>query len=306
MPARNTASELSQLELYRQVLERLIRVATSLEVLKHGLQSILDQGAAEQGLRPELEATFRALGTRIRNMSDAEVLLRLKRLDRDMAARFRQIRPWIDTDGNGPLDDADLAKASELIVGFRRFAQTGLALRLLLRRRGVSVPDLALPLERNLLARQLKSLRDREKAARSQVLNQIRVMIREVDRLLDAGRCPAPMSDMLDRVRADLMANLAHVETGRSMHSLPVPMEEVEAFDVPDAGAVAPVPSGPEPEQPSAGETDDARSGCGQPRARLAESPEKAESQGRGWLADIRTWLTSPWGVRWRDIRRRR
>ncbi len=305
----STTSELTQLELHRQVLERLIRVARSLEVLKHGLQSILDQGTAEQGLRPELEATFRALGSRIRNMSDAEVLLRLKRLDRDMQARFRRIRPWIETGAEGAGEGADPEQALELIVGFRRFAQTGLALRILLRRRGVSVPDLRLPLERDLLTRQLESLRDREHAARSQVLKQIRVMIREVDSLLEAGSRPEPVSVMLSRVRDDLMANLAHVEAGRSMHSLPVPMEDVEAFGVPDAGAVVPAPSDPEPER-QPGVMDDARSGYGQPRTQPAVKPDRpgtSEQRGRGGLlADIRTWLTSPWGVRWRDIRRRR
>ena len=315
-PAENhTTAELSHLELQRQVLERLVRVARSLETLKHGLESVLDQGHADQPLRPELEATFHTLGGKIRNMSDAEVLLRLKKLDRALAVSFHRIQPWIEAENAEPDSAEDLSDAIELIAGFRRYAQTGLALRVLMRRRGVAVPDLVLPLERERLTQQLATLRAREGEARNEVVGQLQAMAREMDRLLAVEASGEAMRQMLEAVRQDLVANIQHIKAGKPMHELPVPIEDVvletpaaqkadAAPDIPKATAERPAKEVSGKVVPENLVSEKVKSGP------AAEAPSATDGEPSGprrhnLLSDFLVWLKSPWGVRWRDIRRR-
>jgi hypothetical protein len=285
---------LQQLERRRRLLERLIFVARSLESLKHSLENVIDQGEELSESRPEVAATFNALGHRLRNMSDAEVKLRLDNLDHKLHAQFKQIHPLIEqleVDEGG--QEARLAEAQESIEHFRRYALTALALRLLLRHRGQPVVELHLPFERATLVRQLEGLDSREKVARKQVVDEVESMAQDLDALLEKPDLPPAMHGLLEQLRNGLADNLAHLLAGKSIDSLPLALETVDFGAVPTHAAPLEPEPAPLPNQPPSTA----------PASTAAAPDMTPQPPPPNLLRALWLWINAPWGVTWREIR---
>ena len=287
------ARRLQQLERRRDLLERLIFIAGSLETLKQGLENLIDLTGAPPPLA-QASGTFEALDPKLLALETAEVQLRLTQLDRELQTQFSLVWGLLEQLEDASLDQqAQLEQASSLIEGFHRCAKTALALRWLLRQRGQAVDKLQLPYERETLLRQLKGLATQEQAARQQVIEEIEAMAGELDRLLDNPALQPAMQALLGQLRAGLAENLCHLLNGGSIEHLPLAVESIE-FQPVQASIDLPLPEVAELPQPpdaaaEAPATDD-------------EAAPTAQSPGAGFWQRCRLWISSPWHVRWKDI----
>ncbi|MES2821771.1 MAG: hypothetical protein V4812_22590 [Pseudomonadota bacterium] len=293
---------LQHLETRRCLLERLIVIAHSLEVLKHSLESLIDP-LDDSEPPPDVAATFAALDHKLRNMADAEVSLRLKNLDSQLKLQFQQLQPLLEQLEN---DDSDhetlLMQARDLIERFHRYAKTALALRLLLRCRGLAVEDLQLPYQRRDLLRQIRGLASQEQVVRRQVIDQMQAMAEDLDGLLASPALHPALRAQLGELRAGLDENLAHLLAGHSIEDLPLAVEPID-FDAAQVFIQQPLESAPQP--PSA-PLDTAGPGA-YGAARASQSVQAAAPSGghpRGFWRGLWLWLTTPFGVTWKEIRK--
>src|SRR5690606_182702 len=100
--------------------------------------------------------------------------------------KFETIRVVIEQI-NTDTDAVPIADISEtLIDDFRRLTQTSLALRCLLKKRGVKVEDHDLPITGRELEEKLKNLTLRELRVRNNAVIEIEVMVVDIDLALQA------------------------------------------------------------------------------------------------------------------------
>lgn len=288
---------LQHLESRRCLIERLIVIARSLELLKNSLVGLLDP-LDDSEPHPDVAVTFDALDRKLRNMADADVMLRLANLDNQLRLQFQQVQPLLDQLEDDSSDHNVLVvQARDLIERFHRYAKTALALRLLLHRRGKTTDESPLPYDRSSLVRQLEGLTAQERAARRQVIEEMQGMARDLDGLLaDTALHPA-LQERLSALRQGLDANLAHLLAGHSIEDLPLAVEPID-FDAAQLFIPQPLESPPQP--PSA-------------PLNVPAAPASGASPVTGGAPDCRpqglwrglwSWLNAPFGVTWKDIRK--
>ncbi|MDP3846621.1 MAG: hypothetical protein Q8R10_09385 [Pseudomonas sp.] len=252
----------------------------------------MHQGETQPEPHPELAATIDTLGRKVLNMSGAEVKLRLNNLDAKLNAQFRQVHPLLEQLEDGSAEkETPLENAQELIEAFRRYAQTALALRVLLQRRGQTPSELRLPFERETLVRQLQGLTEREQAARRQVIDELQAMARDLDRLLSNPGLNPAMQALLIRLRMGLAENLAHLLGGQSIENLPLPVEMIDFGETQASNHPA--------RADEAEEAQPATTSTPQPKG---SAEATAEARRRFWPS-LWAWINAPWGVTWQEIR---
>ncbi|MET1077783.1 MAG: hypothetical protein ABWY06_07160 [Pseudomonas sp.] len=286
-----TARMLQQLERRRVLLERLIFIAGSLETLKSGLESLVDLTGDPTSATP-MNVTVEALDRKLLAMEGPEIRLRLVNLDRELQSQFAQVQLLLEQLEQGETDQqVQLEHARYLIDAFHRCARTALALRWLLRQRGQVVDELQLPYERENLLRQLKGLTTQERAARHQVIGEIQDLAYDLDRLLNDPGLRPPMHELLGQLRVGLADNLLHLFNGGSVEHLPL---SVELIDFSQAQTLVQLPLLEVTEMPDSIE----------PAAVEPAPPVEPEHPPLGFGQRLRLWLSTPWQVGWKDIRR--
>lgn len=299
---------LQQLEESRSFLQRLIGAASSIEGLKYSIEDMLAQGDPTSDDQPQMARFIEGLGRKVRNMSNAEVVLRLEKLDRRISGLFARLLPVIEriSAGDVPFDDHLLNESSNDIGALKRLSRTALAIRGMLARRGVAIPDFRLPLDRVQLQKKLFAIAREEQRARREVIQQVREMGSDIRAMLGRVDLPEVMRHLLDQMQAGLLANLEHLRAGHSVAELPLPIEEA-SFNVPlpqDSGVLegqAPLTS---PEPSAEDQTGTLRT----PRNQAAPtaSPSLDGMPPPGLLKTLWLWVKSPWDVSWQDIRQGR
>lgn len=301
-PIGDTASTraLQQLEESRLFLQQLVRVAGLIEGLKQSLEDMLAQGAVNTDEQPYIARLIEGLGRKVRNRSDAEVKLSLEKLDQRLRTQFRKLAPLIDEipEDGGALEGDLLTTAAADIEALKRLAQTALALRGLLMRRGLVVPEFRLPLDRHRLQQRLRNVACQEQFVRQAVIKQVRQLGVEIRHLLNQENLSDAIRALLEQMQEGLRANLEHLKAGHGVAALPLAMEEVSFLEPP--GEAPPLPSNESRSlAPGAAAAQPERS-----------TPTPAENgtldeagQPPGWWLSLRLWVSSPWNVTWRDIR---
>ncbi|MFE8070388.1 hypothetical protein QQM79_04960 [Marinobacteraceae bacterium S3BR75-40.1] len=296
---------LHYLEERRHFLERLVAAAGTIEALKHSMENMLDQGSRDGGESPHMARFIESLGRKVRNLSDAEVRLRLEKLDRRLRRLFKTLTPIIEhiCAGDTAIEDMPLAAAEDDVGTLKRVAQTALALRGLLARRGIEVPDLRLPLDRGKLKAQLSTISHEEQGARRSVIQQVRALGGELRQMLARDDLPQSMVALLEQMMAGLRENLAHLKAGKSVLELPLDIESVSFLETPAPSGSTPITSS------------EANAEAGTEPAALSpyQAPEStaindgAEVPPAGPRPNLfkafRIWISSPWNVTWQDIR---
>ncbi len=312
----NVADELTLLEQRRVALERLIRIAQSLEALQQGLQAVSELKSS-RALPDAAVRTFEALGRKIRNLSDAQVKLRLNTLDHKVATKLKLVLGLADElqpDQEQRADGARLALINDLVDEFKKHAQTAVALRVLLSRRGVEVEPLALSVPEETLRERLTFIASREHQCREAVVQQVDQLRADVQTLLANPNCKPALRAVLMAVLEALHANLAHLHEGKPVSSLPTPIADI-AFDTTPFSGVSYAEPAPEA-VPGSGKTD-----AGEPvsvsssatAATPASSPTKNKAAGPtavsptakpGFWRRFINWINTPWHVGWKDLER--
>ncbi|BES70583.1 hypothetical protein RE428_16010 [Marinobacter nanhaiticus D15-8W] len=279
-------------------------MTSSIEGLKRGIEDMLAQGEPAADSDPEATQFIEGLGRKVRNMSDAEVALRLEKLDLRMHGLFSRMMPlieWISA-GEARVDDRMLAEASNDIDALKRMSRTALALRGMLARRGLSIPAFRLPLDRAKLQKKLFAIAREEQQARREVIQQVRAMGNDVRMLLERTDLSAAMRQLLEQLQTGLLANLEHLRAGHGVAELPLPIETADfGIALPEADQASSEEDEPVVVKPTSSSTV-----TGGSQAPVEATPDSDKPSLPGMFRSVWLWFKSPWEVSWRDIRQGR
>lgn len=281
------AEELQALRERRRALERLVRVAQVIERLHRGLEAALLLGQTPRELAHKAQGFLRHLDQQTLIQPTRDLQTALGSLDREVQAALARIMAFAR--GERELGEriaaevqpsAELGEVFALLGRFRRSAQTAVALRLLLRDRGVSIAPVRLEIAREEIQAQILVLKEREGICRTLVRDEIAHLQSSLEGLLADDRLAEGARTMLRSVLDDLNRNLAHLEAGGSVDELPVAVEVIELAEA----LPAPVPVQP--------------AGVSPP----SPAPGPATPRRVGLLRHLWLWLTGPWRQGWKDI----
>lgn len=303
----DTTNILRDLEKRRSIIAKLLSIARSIEPLKCSLEALMLHNQAGDEIPDAIFSLFGSLGQKIKNLSDAEIALRLANLDKITKIKFESIRSLIE-EINTDTDTVPVVDISEsLMDDFRRQTQTSLALRCLLKRRGVKVEEHTLPITSSELKEKLKKLTLRELETRNNAVSEIETMMHDIDVTLNSDYGQA-MQNMLTVIRQGLFENLAHIKSGKSLFELPMLMENIELSE---ANLVAYDYTEPAKLDGKATATDEITSALPEADAAAVKKSQtqqdqhtKTAKESKGIWQRFIFWLGSPWKVKWKDTKK--
>lgn len=289
----HSPDELTALRQRRSALQEMARIALSVEKLRQGLSALLLVGKPPDDLPDSALTLFETLSKSVRHYSDRrlrESLDAIEKVVQDNVERILAIADAPDRLDSAGHDSGDPGDLHALIHEFRRHVQTAVALGLLLHERGIACPEFRLPVSHEVISTRIGHLIEEEKRCRNRLETEMSNMLDEIGKLentLHDERITLELRDL----RRQLLDNLAHLRRGENIEDMPVVFEMIEMGSAEDHRipfTPTSLPSAPPTEtashaNESVNETDD--------------TPPRRPFGRRLW-----TWLTTPLGVRWRDI----
>lgn len=303
----NTTTLLRDLQRRRSLIAKLLSIARSIESLKCSLEALMLHNQTGDEIPDAIFSLFGSLGQKIKNLSDAEIALRLANLDKITKIKFESIRSLIEQI-NTDTDTVAVADISETLMDdFRRQTQTSLALRCLLKKRGVTVEEHTLPITGSELKEKLKHLTLRELKIRNNAVNEIETMMHDIDVALNSDYAQA-MQNMLTAIRQGLLDNLIHIKSGKSFFELPMPIENIELTQ---ANMVTYEYTKPATLDDEAMATEEIASALPETDAAAEKKSPPKHDQHTGTVKEPKgmwqrfiLWLDSPWKVKWKDTKK--
>jgi|GEM_PF-6243962 len=307
--AVNSAETFESLKCRRRLLEALAQLLCQLKETGNGL------AAARNLVRPSQQfdgALIESLTQEIDQYESGDTQLLLHRLDelervleKASTVLYRVIR----------LDDArflhdyqatdkDRERFSQLqakLSLFTRQVQHSLAIRIVLKRRGVQLERSKLALEQEALADELKLIRARERRQQRRLRNHILEMLSDNDQLLRISGRNDQVQSVLAKNIERLRAALALLDSGGSVNELPELVEQIEYAVLPDGFAKQVLPEQPaavlqtDREAPAVGE-----SATGEPDVMVAAD---AVAKPHSLWARLGIWVSTSWDVSWADTK---
>ena len=146
--SKNIPDELVSLEHKMDTLEGLMRIAQSMERLQDSLQSVLLLGKSASRIPKSILKTFESLSEKTLTQPTKSLQATLANLDKIIKLKLNTIMSLTSSESNqdpksnvfqvatiGEVDAED--RIHKLVYEFKRTAQTAVALRVLLKERGV-------------------------------------------------------------------------------------------------------------------------------------------------------------------------
>ncbi len=280
---------MARLEKRRRLLETILTATQTIERLQKSMQNVLC--ASDAKLPVKTSRLFVGLAERIKDKSTTQLTGTLSHVDNMIQHDLAQIMEFTSTGeglpvppGELPLDpnlEREIEEISGLVQAFRRRTQTSVFLRVFLRERGVHSAPLSVTVPRDIIQDQIKKLASQEKQCRGRLKVYIRNTLAEL-KDMQAQTLPDAVREQLCAIHQGLNADLAHLESGRSLDSLPFTLEMVELHE-------------------QEGEFSDPLK---DPDSII--DPEPFHPVVPGLVRSFWLWLSSPWGVGWTDIRKGR
>lgn len=287
------AQQVLLLEKKRAVLQGLIHLSEALELLRSGLQAMLQLGGggqAQVSLR-DMRA-FETIRTRVAQLSDGELRNSIHALDQRVLqslAHMCQLALQLVDDAR--TSALDLEQIQPRVNEFNRFARTAIAMRILLERRGQFIEPLQLPLPQHEIEQRLVSVTEKEQGMTQALVSHIQDMRSDLALMLGNPACSASQQQFYQVLDQALEANLNHIEAGLSLAELPMPIDSIE---VGEQQVTAEPGAEPEPEAEPGLEPETAAPGA-------SESQSQASAP-IGFVPRLKAWLHSPWHVGWKDV----
>jgi len=300
--------QVALLEKKRAVLLGLIRLTEALDQLRIALQ-----GALQLGIGGPIQLSladmrsFEKIRKRVAGLSVAEMHSGIQHLDQRVhhgLAEISQLALQLVDDAQASL--LDLEQINPHLHEFNRLARTSIAMRVLLARRGRSLPPLQFELPRGEIEQRLAGVEQKEQSIGQTLVRHIGGMRNDLALILGNPACVESQRQFYRQMDQALAADLAHIEAGRSLSALPMPIESIEvAGDQPGATAASATAAPAAAEPAAASEA--------APRAPAADLPASASplavahadtpsAAAPGFIGRLKTWLNSPWDVGWKDV----
>lgn len=296
----SASAELNSILAKKKVLEEVIKISLSAERLRLGLQSAVFLGKASRLIPKKALSAYEALSEEVKHLSTKKLQDGLASLEtiikQDIekvieGAQSKEMDLEILPDKNVQTGTGNI---HDILNGFRRNSQTAVALRLVLRSRGVPTKQVTFAIPKGVIKTQIKDLEVREQHCRGRIKNDIRSMQIDIENIIQNESYPEEIRQQMRELNISLQDNLQHIEAGKNFEDMPIVIEMLEISGEPAGENVLDSPR--ETEQPI--------------QETAAEAPgdvteNQQQPHDRSLLSRSWEWLTTPPKVTWHDIGRK-
>lgn len=283
----NISQQLSALEEKKHALEKIYKIARAVEHLRYGLEAIVLLGKPTAGISKQAMQVYGSLSEKIKIQPTVKIQQTILRLDNIINKNLNTVLQAAD-----PQDSADLLNEAlatptpqqnidALIEGYRKNAQTAVALRVILRERGIASKSIAWPVSTELLTERLKHIKSKENNYRKMIDLEIVKLKKDAELIIYNLKLPQSARDAASHMHTMLNKDLQHILAGNDIADMPYFVEVVVVQEENEEPQTAP---------PLRNST------LASPTAPTAARANKNLAH-KLWL-----WATTPLSVKWKDI----
>lgn len=289
----NPSLAINDLKEKRDALKKLIQITQAVGRLNMGLQATLLLGKPSSQISKRAIAAYETLSEKTRMLPAEQLKMRSARLD-EMAhktlGRILEIAAFDDNQLEQSLhvqqgkNEEQTQSLDEFLTQFRRNAQTAIAIRVLLRERGVFTPAVTWPFPEKEIKSRITLLKKKENTQRSKIKENIKTMQMDVQNILYNSNMPEELKNIAQRAQTDLGKNLNHLESGKSLDEMPITVEVIELSAVEDCEDI---PQEYHPPAMDSGKTN---------------KLQPIKNAHLGFVDKLKIWIDTPWSTSWKGI----
>ncbi len=284
----NISEELVALEQKKSALEKVMKIARTLEQLRYGLEAVVLLGKPTASISHQAMHIFEALSEKIRIQPTNKIQQTVKKLDALISNNLNAIMELARPENEAELHeqcaaDHELAgHIDKLIQDYRKNAQTAVALRVVLREGGEPTAPIKWSVSTDSIRTQITQLSDQENRYRKKVKSEIITLQHDALVVANNENLPQTTRDSAAHMHRMLQKDLEHLNAGKDIASMPFFVEVVELQES--------APAKPQ-------ETGDAQHAT-------VEHEVSTPKHKPGFMQKLWRWGTTPPSVTWQDIER--
>ncbi|WP_157678536.1 hypothetical protein [Oleiphilus messinensis] len=279
---QNGVDAVKSIEERRSALEEIARLILNFQRLAASLNNIIAI-SSNDSLSEKAFELLDSLDEKQRALSSDDVEFRLETLEnkiRDDVYYFINLKhdaePYIAKDI--PPDDV---LSHQRVEEFKRRVKLVLAYRVLLCERGEQVQGFEIDIPVNTLKNYISKLRIQERIYKAKLLKDMKELQIELKGLIKSYSRIPDLKDRLSSMLTGVECNINHIESGKSVASLPMAFDRIDLNQTAEEPEEVPLPV---PE--------------------VTEDETSESNRKHGLLDSVNEWLNSPMDVKWKDVRK--
>ncbi len=230
----NISNELKALEKKKSALEKVMKIARTVEQLRYGLEAVVLLGKPSAGISPQALHIFEALSDKIRIQPTKKIQECVQKLDTVIANNLNAIIELASPENHAELheqvtaDDELAEQITKLIQDYRKNSQTAVALRVVLRERGIRTTPANWSVNIDSVRAQITQLSIQETDYREKIKTNIVSLQQDALVVANNNVLPQATRDAAAHMHHMLQKDLDHLNTGKDIESMPFFVEVVE------------------------------------------------------------------------------
>lgn len=292
--AGSVTDEIRLLKQRRKSLDHIIKFTLGINRLQQSLESVLLLKQPTTDIPRDLLKVLGNISDSVANLPSNELTKRLNRIEESVQKDMNTIMNITNQpdalDGTNPNQvDEISAQLQSLINDFRRRINTAIVLKLHLRNRGVKVAETTVPVTAEELVTQVSKLVVEERKCRTRTKDELVEMNNQMDLIISNDHYPAEMKKYAIELQQQVNQNIEHLNKGKDIEKLPFVIEIIQMGDNVTPAEKENLGNPVKVDQDSSSEENN-----------TASDPTVKTS---GFVSRVFKWISSPWSVKWRDIK---
>lgn len=292
----------------RQALESLIRIAQSVHNQQSALSELALAARPSQDFPPKVLQYFAAVEKRLGDIPVPDILKKIETIEAITEQDLSKIVYLATLDVNQlranqiqspQLENIDVAYFADAIANFKRRTQTALAMRVMLKKRGVGIQPFNIPISQEKLGREIQALKEKEVKCVTQIKQEIKLIISDTKSLLNQQSLSEEIRKNLTEVIVGMRVNLKHLNAGGLVTNIPNKFEIVTLESAPtnDITETKETESNYQATEQTEKEKQPAQASISEP---ATQESSKNYSRSYWWI--FKRWILSPWKTTWRSL----
>ena len=224
-PNHNPSETLQTVTDKRLALESLINITCSVQNQHKALSEVALAARPSQQFPKKIVSYFKAIEQHMAGTDSTGLLQKLEiveaAINRSIGKLLNLAKINVNQLRNDEINNIDIDSFKNFIDDFKRRTQTSLALRFILKKRGMAIAPFKVPLPQESIAAQIDALKEKERKCVKQIRSEIQVIIKDTQDLLLLDQLPPEIRKELENVKKAMQVNIEHLDNGGSVTEIP-------------------------------------------------------------------------------------
>lgn len=298
-------SQLSVLTKKRLALESLIQITVSIQTQQESLQELSVIARPSQDFPPKLVTHIKLLSKKMSELPVSEIIQRLDAIEMVMTKSLGKLLSFVEVDANQlrdeVLEEPTIDGFVDAIANFKRRTQTAVALRFLLKDRGVAIAPFSLEIPQESIFNHIETLKIKEKRCVKQIRKEIVDIMKDSENMIKDERFSESMKTEIMKVSQAMQVNLEHLDGGGKVSEIPNVFETIVLESPITESIIIGEPESDEKENTKL-------KGKKEPSQKiksdiLEKGFLKNQEKPKSFWGVFKLWLSSPWSKSWHSIK---